>query len=104
MADEIFVGDVGTALRLRVTENGEAVDVSLVGAKQIKLRTPDGRVVTKTAQFTDDGTDGYIEYVTIAGDLDVPGKWRIQGFLTNLGGWTGHTSEGRPFHVKAIVG
>lgn len=100
----IYVGDIGTALRLTVTEDGSALDVSGAGNAYIKLRTPDGRLLTKNASFVDDGTDGQIQYVTQANDLDVPGKWRIQGYLTNLGGWTGHTSEGQPFDVRQTVG
>src|SRR5687767_13948719 len=101
---EFHVGDFGTALRLTVTEAGEAVDISGVTTKQIKLRAPDGRMLTKTASFTDTGTDGRFQYTLQQGDLDTPGRWRWQGYLTGLGGWTGHTSEAQPFDVKQVVG
>ena len=101
---ELHVGDYGTALRLTATENGSALDISGVTSKSIKLRTPDGRVLTKTATFTGTGVDGNFQYTLQQGDLDMPGKWRWQGYLAGLGGWTGHTSEGAPFTVKPTVG
>ena len=30
-----------------------------------------------------------IRYITVAGDLDQPGKYKIQPHIT-IGGWTGH--------------
>jgi hypothetical protein len=101
---DVFVGDIGTALRLTITESGSALDVSGVGTAYIKLRKPNGQLLTKTASFVSGGTDGRIQYVTQANDLDEPGRWRIQAYLTNLGGWTGHTTEGDPFEVKQVVG
>jgi hypothetical protein len=101
---ELHVGDYGTALKLTVTESGSAIDISGVTTKQIKLRTPDGRLLTKTASFTSTGTDGQFQYTVQQGDLDEPGRWRWQGYLAGLGGWTGHTSEGDPFEVKQVVG
>lgn len=102
--NDIHVNDIGTALDLTITESGAAVDVSGVGAAQIKLRSPEGRVLTKTATFVTDGTDGKVRYTTQSGDLSAPGTWRWQGYLQNLGGWTGHTSEGQPFEVRQNVG
>lgn len=104
MAVQLHVGDYGTALRLTVSEDGTAVDVSAATTKQIKLRTPEGRVLTKTASFVTDGSDGAMQYTLQQGDLDAPGLWRWQGYLAGVGGWTGHTSEGEPFDVKQTVG
>lgn len=100
---ELHVGDYGTALALTVVESGSAVDISAVTTKQIKFRTPDGRLLTKTASFTTTGADGQFQYTVQQGDLDTPGQWRWQGYLAGLGGWTGHTSEGDPFEVKQTV-
>ena len=98
------VGDFGTALILTVEENGATVDISAVTTKTIKLRTPDGRTLTKTATFTTSGVNGQFQYTLQQGDLDMPGRWRWQGYLTGLGGWSGHTSEAQPFEVKQVVG
>lgn len=101
---EAHVGDIGLALELEVTENGTALNISGAAAVFIKLRTPDQRLLTKTATLTNGGTDGLMRYVTVSTDLDVPGRWRYQGYIQNLGGWTGHTSEGQPFDVRQPVG
>ena len=101
---ELHVGDYGTSLQLTATENGSAIDISGVTTKQIKLRAPDGRLLTKTAAFTTTGVDGKMRYTLQSGDLDTPGRWRWQGYLAGLGGWTGHTTEGQPFEVKQVVG
>ena len=46
---------------------------------------PDDVVVTKTADFLTDGTDGYIYYTTLANDLDVIGVWKLQGHIAKSG-------------------
>lgn len=99
----LHVGDYGTVLRLTLTENGAVVDISGATTKQIKLRTPDDRILTKPAVFTAGGTDGAFQYTLQAGDLNTPGQWRWQGYLVGIGGWAGHTSEGTPFTVKEPV-
>jgi hypothetical protein len=105
MSDQhVHVNDIGVAIRLTVTENGSAVDLSTAGNIFIKLQGPDGRVQTKNASFVIDGLNGQIQYVTQSGDLDQPGLWRRQALIQNLGGWTGHTSEGKPFEVRQVVG
>lgn len=104
MSNELHVGDYGTTIEVIVEEDGAVVDISSATTKQIKFRTPDGRVLTKTASFTTDGTDGAMKYTLQQGDLDEPGRWRRQGYLAGVGGWTGHTSEAKPFEVKQTVG
>lgn len=89
--NEIHLNDVGTRLGVTVKEGGSVVDISgATATKQIKLYKPSGTTVTKDADFTTDGTDGKMEYVTVADDLDEVGVWRIQGYLS-FDGWTGHT-------------
>ncbi|MEE9593247.1 MAG: hypothetical protein V3W28_06685 [Thermoplasmata archaeon] len=80
MADnDAQLDDVGTIIRLTITDTaGTAIDVSSATTQEIILRKPDGTVVTKTSVFTTDGTDGKIEYVTIADDLDAVGSWQAQ--------------------------
>jgi len=89
----IFMGDWGTTFRITVQENGAAMDVSAATAKQILLKPPTGILLTKTAVFTTDGTNGQIEYVSIDGDLNEAGAWQIQGLVTFANGkW--HTTIG----------
>lgn len=82
MSAEIHVGDVGTAFKITVKDEDEAViDISTATLKQIWFQKADGTVVTKTASFVTDGTDGQMQYVTEDDDLDQTGKWKIQGYI-----------------------
>lgn len=78
----IFKNDVGTILTITVVDDdGVAVDISGATSKQIVFLKPDETVVTKTAVFVSDGSDGKIKYTTIAGDLDIVGLWHIQPLI-----------------------
>lgn len=77
-ANEIHIGDIGTILRVTVKDGDTAVNISSATSKIIILEDPDGNNSEKTAIFTTDGTDGKIQYTTIAGDLDERGNWSIQ--------------------------
>ncbi len=84
-------GDVGTAFRLTIVNTaGTAIDVSTATTKYIYFQDPTGAKVQKTAAFTTNGSDGKIQYTTIAGDIDKVGTWQIQGYIeTNIGKfWT----------------
>ncbi len=91
MAGEIHVGDIGTVFRLTIKDqDGVVVDVSSAtgaGEKEILFQGP-GKLVTQTAVFTTDGTDGDIEYVTVSGDISVVGEWTLQGHvILTAGEW-----------------
>lgn len=64
-----------------VIENGAPKNISSATAKIIYLRKPNGSVLVKQAGFTTNGDDGKIEYKCVASDLDMPGKWRVQGYV-----------------------
>jgi len=59
--------------------------------KQLILGPPAGSAKTYDASFFTDGTDGQLEYVTVAGDIDVAGLWSIQAYWID----TGSASEER---------
>lgn len=86
--NEIHLDDVGTIFEITMqecnetTDQNDIVDISQATVMQILLRAPDGGVLTKTAIHSTDGTDGKMRYVTIAGDLDETGTWKIQGRVT----------------------
>lgn len=71
--------NIGTSLRMLVQDEDGLVDISSATLIQIILQKPDETSVTKTAVLVTDGTDGLMQYVTISGDLDQPGTWKIQG-------------------------
>ncbi len=98
----IHVGDVGTTFLVTVSEGGAAMDLSAASTKQLIFSPPGGGVVlTKTATFLTDGTDGVLRYVAVSGDLYVKGNWKVQAYL-ELPGWSGHSDVGA-FEVKPNV-
>ena len=80
-------GDIGTVFELTIVDTDEVpIDVSTAIVKYIYFQDPTGARMRKTATFTTDGTDGKIQYVTIAGDIDEVGTWQVQGYVeTSLG-------------------
>jgi hypothetical protein len=87
MSNCIYVGDEGTVFKVKITDcdTGAIIDLTPVSVKQIVFKKPTGVVVTQTAVFTTDGSDGYIEYTSAAGDLDMSGTWSIQGHVESAG-------------------
>lgn len=92
LADKVFVGDIGTAFRTTIKEDGTAIDISLATTKEIVFQPPSGVAITQTAVFFTDGTDGIMQYVTEAGDIDIAGNWKLQGYVV-LPPWQGHGDQ-----------
>lgn len=90
LTDKVFVGDVGTIFRATFKEDGSAIDISSATTKTISFEKPNGVMVTQTGVFFTDGTDGILQYTTVADDIDEGGMWRIQGFV-DLGVWSGRS-------------
>jgi hypothetical protein len=82
MAGQIHKGDIGTVLRIQVTENGVPFNASAATVTDLKLKKPSGRAsLPRHADFETNGTDGVFRYVTQAGDLDESGPWQGQLYL-----------------------
>lgn len=85
---EIHVGDIGTIFEVTLKDELQGiVNVSSQTFMQICFRRPDKSVFTRNAVFTTDGTDGKIQYVTVAGDLNIQGvapnpNWALQAVIT----------------------
>ena len=93
LTDKVFVGDIGTAFRTTIKEDGSAIDISLASTMEIIFQPPSGVSVTQTATFFTDGTDGIMQYVTdSAGDLPIGGDWKLQGYIV-LPAWQGHGDQ-----------
>lgn len=77
--EEVHVGDIGTALRITLTEDCTTI-LNLTGSSSITmyLLKPDASVLTVTASTVGSPVDGIVEYLTQAGDLDQAGTWKIQ--------------------------
>jgi hypothetical protein len=85
-----FINDVGTVLRATVKDqDGTVVDISSSSPKQIYVKRPDGSVLVKTGSFTTTGSDGKLQYATIAGDLNQPGPYSFWPKLTGVSSFTG---------------
>lgn len=93
MMDKVYI-DV-TGLKLRVDCGRD-----ITGATNTKLlaKKPDGTLVEFTPASVVD-TD-YLEYVTVAGDLDQAGTYRLQSSLTlTVASVTGETCEFMVFNL-----
>jgi len=85
---EVHVGNIGTIFRGTVRDAAGVVDISGASTLQLFFKKPNGQVLTRTATLTTTGTDGQLEYETVAGDLDVSGVWQWQGYVvTSDGAW-----------------
>lgn len=82
----IFVDDTGTIFRITIQECISdvltPVDVSPQTAMSFIFKKPDATTITVTPVFTTDGTDGKLQYVTLASQIDVDGVWCLQGEVT----------------------
>ena len=76
----VFVGDVGTEISLDC-----GVDVSTATVRNIIVRKQNGSKLTWGAVA--DGTNA-IKHVSILGDLDAPGTWKLQAYV-EMPGWKG---------------
>ena len=78
----IAVGSYGQTLEATIKEDSTAEDVSgFTTDKDIILKAPDGKVITLTATFKTDGTDGVIQATVTSGTFDQSGTWQIQGHV-----------------------
>ena len=78
----IVAGEWGHLFLTRFVEGGTVRNISDYEILQMFLIDPDGVVSdAKTATFVTDGSDGYIQYTTVEGDIPSGshGHWRIYG-------------------------
>ncbi len=85
----IHVGDVGTLIQVTVLRSsGSPFDVSAMDIRQFIFKSPTSHF-HRTAAMTSDGSDGKLEYLLQAGDIDINGKWKLEVFLGGTSGsWT----------------
>lgn len=87
MACTIFENDVGTIFKVKIVDcdTGDVIDISAATTLQITFKKPDKKTVTKTAAFSTDGSDGYLQYVVVDGDIDMVGIWNLQAYVAGVG-------------------
>lgn len=82
---KLYVGDTGTVI---ILDCGQ--DISAASARSIEVRKPDGTTVTWSAVASGSNS---IAFTTLAGSLDMPGRWRLQAHVTLPSGqWRGETA------------
>ena len=69
-----------------VDQDGAVVPLQTVTTKDLCFIKPDKTIISKSATFTGDGSDGVIEYTTATTDLDAAGKWKVQAKIIDAGG------------------
>jgi len=84
--EEVHVGDIGTRFQVTILDGPSLVDLTGATVTDIIFKKPDGTTVTKGATVIGSPLDGVIEYVTVSGDIDAAGQWRLQVHLALPGG------------------
>lgn len=82
---KVYLDDVGTGL---IVNTG--VDIAAAVGTKLFIRKPDRTEVewTPAVIHTIDTLPNYLKYITVAGDLNLIGTYKVQAGLT-LGPWTG---------------
>ena len=90
---EIHVGDIGTSFEVTLVDsNGAIFPVATATTMNILFKKPGGTTLTKAGAWVTDGLDGKIKYVSVSGDLDQPGDWVLQAYISKPG-FTGHSGK-----------
>lgn len=89
---DVHIYDIGTRFLITIKEGSDIVDISSATTKQFDFKKKDGTTFTVDVEFETDGTDGVLEYVTEADDIDQVGKWSVQPYL-EMPNWQGHTAK-----------
>lgn len=82
-AGEIHMNDFGTSFQVTfLDQNSNIIDISSSVARQIMFERPDGTTFTQGMGFLNSGSDGVATYTIQSGDLNLPGIWRFQGYVS----------------------
>lgn len=93
MPNTIHVGDIGTSFVVQILdENDAAIPLDSATTHNFRVRKPDGTYVVWAASVTD-APNGELTYIVVSGDLDMPGRWRLEVELV-YPGWDGTTTVG----------
>lgn len=92
--EKVQVGDIGTAFAVTLVKDKIPVDISAALTKQLTILRNDGTEITNDAIFSTNGSDGTLVYITVSGDLTIPGEYAIQAYVI-LPDWEGMSSIGK---------
>jgi len=82
MAVEVHIEDTGTVIRYTITDDDVIVDIGPTLSRDLVIQnaSPGTRQVIAGSLFTD-GTDGIVEFTSVAGTWDTAGISKEQVFL-----------------------
>jgi len=81
MANHPHVGDIGVKFEFTIKDDEGIVDISAADIQFI-LKKPSGTISTLVGTLTNAGTDGLCQYITVDGDLNEQGLYKLQGKIT----------------------
>lgn len=93
IVDDVQEGDIGTVFEITLKDGDAVLPIDSATLMRMIFRKHDGAILEKPASFTTDGLDGKLQYVTVEGDLDQAGEWKVQAYV-ELPSWKGHSKEG----------
>jgi len=99
MAESVRVGDTGTILTKTVSDNGVVVDLSGATVKNLVV-TMDGVSTTLAGTFATDGTDGVLNFTSVAGTWPTRGVAKEQVQYTDSSGSWSCVTELRDVEAK----
>lgn len=92
--DILRQNSIGVNIDVTVVERGTPVNLIGILVKDYIIVKPSETRVVKTASFVTTGADGKLRYITIAGDLNEVGQYRLQADLQFEFGYDGPTEIG----------
>lgn len=83
----VHMNDIGTQFIAQVVDqDNNIVDISTASQLQMIFKKPSGIKVAQSGVLYTNGTDGKMEYITQANDLNEHGLWKLQGYVVNPSG------------------
>lgn len=106
MAQEIHVGDIGTAFRATIKNSTVVLDIASTSGltgKSMLFKKPDGTTLSTTAAYYTNGADGILQYITAAStDLSLAGQWWCQAYVV-FGTTSAWHTDWHPFEVYSNI-
>jgi hypothetical protein len=84
---------IDVLIEVTVLENDAPMDISAATTHTFVVRKPSGATATWLATFMTDGVNGKLQYITVAGDLNERGRYRLQAQLVIPGTYTGKSTS-----------
>lgn len=84
---------INVLVEITIEEDNSPLDISAATTHSFVVRKPSGATALWLAVFSSDGTDGKLRYLTVAGDLNEVGRYRLQPNLVIPGTYSGKGSS-----------